>query len=88
MGIDFFTSNKVMRFGEAIKWWRDETGFTQKAFAKKLGVHWTTLQQWEYRHVPPNSPAWLSVRSVVNDRGWFKKNPEILNALNAHVSIW
>ena len=57
---------KKVLFHERLKKMREEAGYTQKEFAEKIGVHFTTLQRYETGDSIPRFKPTLAIVTVLD----------------------
>ena len=58
-----------MKFSQAIFHLRESLGLTQMAFAKELGVSFTSVNRWENEVQKPSSLAVKMLKAYCKERG-------------------
>ncbi len=58
-----------MTYSEAIKQIRQASFLSQEAFARELGVSFSTMNRWETGKSRPNLTAMKKIRDYCNDNG-------------------
>lgn len=76
-----------MKFSQAIFQLRESLGLTQMAFAKELGVSFTSINRWENEVQKPSALALKMLRAFCMERGLAFEYQENIVSVNTKEQI-